>query len=425
MEELVVAGGRRLCGTVEISGSKNAVLPEIAAALMSQDGPVILKNVPQVSDVDNLLGAVRKLGCRVERSGHEVRIDPSSLNRTALAADECANMRASYYLVGSLLTAKGQAQVPVPGGCCLGGRPVDQHIKGFRTLGYDCWIEKGQINARPFTGDRGKAGVVVLDIASVGATINVLLSAVCLPGTTRIVNAAKEPHVIDLVRMLLAMGADIRGAGSSELVVNGVEQLHGCHWSVIPDQIEAATYMAAAAATAGDVTLKKVCTDDLAAVIEKLQAAGCAIECKKGELRIQAPALLQPVDLATAFYPGFPTDAQPQMAAAMLKTIPGCASVIEETIFSDRFAYTRELTKMGASLFTAGPVLVVRGGARLDGSVVYASDLRAGAALVIAGLAAGGQTVVRNIHFIRRGYEGLCEKLQALGADITLRQSAV
>lgn len=423
MEQYVIKGGKKLNGTVEIGGSKNAALPLIAAAIIS-DEPVSLTNIPNVSDTRNMLSALAKIGVTIEElevteTSISVTIDSSTLDYTRIEYENIKKIRASYYLIGALLAKKGEAEVPMPGGCYLGNRPIDQHIKGFRRLGATVTINHGYVKAK----NQHNALVgrnVFMDVISVGATINIMLAASKAKGVTTIINAAREPHVVDVANFLIEMGVDIKGAGTGRIKITGTNYLKGTTHKVIPDQIEAATFMIATAATGGDVTLINVNPSHLSSVIAKLTEAGCIITAKDDSLRINVTEKLNPVSVLTNPHPGFPTDAQPQMVAALSLANNNGASIIKENIFGNRFNYVAELSKMGANIQVLDNVAVIQGVEKLESAIVEAPDLRAGAALIIAGLAAQGTTYVRGVKFIKRGYSTIDKKFKTLGANIQL-----
>lgn len=414
LDKLVINGGKPLRGEVGISGAKNAVVAMIPAALLVE-GPCTIENVPDISDVTVLLNMLQSLGAVVTRpQPGTVTIDASNV-RTHIADPElCTKMRASYYLLGALLGRMKKACVPPPGGCNFGTRPIDQHLKGLQSLGCTAEIHRGIIEA---DGSNLHGGQVFLDVVSVGATINIMLAAVLAPGLTVMENAAKEPHVVDLANFLNSMGANIRGAGTDVIKIRGVDKLHGgVTYSIIPDQIEAGTYMFAAAATRGDVMIKNVIPKHLEAISAKFVEMGIEVWEGDEEIRVVANKPLNRVNVKTLPYPGFPTDLQPQMVA-LLTTVAG-TSIVTEGVWDSRFQYTGELEKLGADITVDGRVAVVEGGKPLSGAEVKAVDLRAGASVVVAGLAASGQTVISGLRHIDRGYEHIVEKLSAIGADI-------
>lgn len=420
MEQFVINGKAKLNGEVTIDGAKNSALPLIAASILP-DEPVTLTNVPEVSDVYNMLNALKDIGATIsEFKNNKVTIDGSTINSTEVAYENIKKIRASYYLIGALLAKFGKASVPMPGGCDLGNRPIDQHLKGFRKLGAIVKLNHGIINTIAPKGHLiGR--IIFLDIVSVGATINIMLAASKAIGTTTIINAAKEPHIVDVANLLIEMGVKVSGAGTDRIKIEGVKNLKGTTHKVIPDQIEAATFMIAAAATNGKVTLTNVEPVHLLPITSKLIETGCNISSTYNTITVEGPERLNPITLVTSPHPGYPTDAQPQMTAALCLSTSH-ASVIKETIFTGRFNYVAELVKMGADIKTFDKIAVVTGVKNLQGAIVEASDLRAGAALIIAGLMAEGTTYVRNIHFIKRGYVNIDQKLKKLGADIVLEQ---
>ena len=413
MEQFVIKGGNPIAGEVEIGGAKNAALAILAAAIMT-DETVTIDNLPDVRDINIMLDALSDIGAIVERiDRHTARINGSTIGQLSVDYEYIKKIRASYYLLGALLGKYKKAEVALPGGCVIGSRPIDLHIKGFRALGAEVDLSYGLISAKAecLTGSH-----IYMDKVSVGATINVLMAAALAEGKTVIENAAKEPHVVDVANFLNSMGANIRGAGTDVIRVVGVEKLHKTTYSVIPDQIEAGTFMCAAAATGGDVLLKNVIPKHLEATSAKLMEAGCTIEEFDDAVRIVANRKLQHTQITTLPYPGYPTDMQPQMAV-VLGMAQG-TSTVTESIFENRFKYVDELSRMGADIQVESNIAIIRGVDKYTGARVCAPDLRAGAALVIAGLAADGITIVDDIHFIQRGYEDFEKKLQALGAQI-------
>lgn len=413
MERYIVKGGHPLVGEVEISGAKNAALPILAAAIMT-DETVVIENLPDVKDINVLVEAISELGATVVREGrHRVKINGGTINSVCADNEYIKKMRASYYLLGALLGKYKKAEVSMPGGCNLGTRAIDQHIKGFKLLGANVGIEYGRIVAE---AKELRGNSVFFDTVSVGATINIMLAATLAKGTTILENVAKEPHIVDVANMLNSMGANIKGAGTDVIRVKGVEKLHGTEYSVIPDQIEAGTFMCAAAVTRGDILVKNVIPKHLEAISAKLYEIGCSVEEYDDAVRVIGNEKLSGTQIKTLPYPGFPTDMQPQMTVT-LATAGGCSTVIE-SIFDNRFKYADELTLMGANIKVEGNVAVVEGVDKLKGAQVNALDLRAGAALVLAGLGAEGFTIVEDIHFIQRGYEDFPMKLTKLGATI-------
>jgi UDP-N-acetylglucosamine 1-carboxyvinyltransferase len=413
MEQYVIKGGSPLVGEVEIGGAKNAALAILSAAIMT-DETVTIDNMPNVRDINVLLDAIEEIGARVERvDAHTVKINGSFIRDTNVDNEFIRKIRASYYLIGALLGKYKRAEVALPGGCDIGSRPIDLHLKGFRALGAQVDIKRGLVVA---TAERLIGTHIYLDKVSVGATINIMMAAVMAEGKTTVENAAKEPHVVDVANFLNSMGANIRGAGTDVIRIVGVEKLHKSEYSIIPDQIEAGTFMMAAAATKGDITVKNVIPKHLEAISAKLTEVGCEVEEFDGAVRVVASKPLHHTQVTTLPYPGFPTDMQPQMAVVL--GIAQGTSTVTESIFENRFKYVDELTRMGASIKVESSVAIITGVEKYTGARVEAPDLRAGAALVIAGLAADEITVVDDIYYIERGYENFDEKLAGLGALI-------
>ena len=417
MEQYIIKGGNPLVGEVVIGGAKNAALGILAAAIMT-DGECLIDNMPNVRDTNVLLQAMEGIGARIERKGdNEVVIsgkDIDSAGDLIVDNEYIRKIRASYYLIGALLGKYKKAQVVLPGGCDIGSRPIDQHIKGFRALGAEVKIEHGMIiaQAEQLVGSR-----IYLDVVSVGATINIMMAAALAQGNTVIENAAKEPHIVDVANFLNSMGADIRGAGTDVIRIKGVEKFHDTEYSLIPDQIEAGTFMMAAAATRGDVLIKNVIPKHLETISAKLSEIGAQIEESDDAVRVVATQRLCNTQIKTLPYPGFPTDMQPQMAITL--GLSTGTSTITESIFENRFRYVEELRRMGANIkMVEGNTAIIHGVEKYTGATVAAPDLRAGAALVIAGLAAEGYTTVTQIGYIKRGYERFDEKLRALGGLI-------
>ena len=417
MEQYIIKGGNPLVGEVVIGGAKNGALGILAAAIMT-DGECLIDNMPNVRDTNVLLQAMEGIGARIERKGdNEVVIsgkDIDSAGDLIVDNEYIRKIRASYYLIGALLGKYKKAQVVLPGGCDIGSRPIDQHIKGFRALGAEVKIEHGMIiaQAEQLVGSR-----IYLDVVSVGATINIMMAAALAQGNTVIENAAKEPHIVDVANFLNSMGADIRGAGTDVIRIKGVEKFHDTEYSVIPDQIEAGTFMMAAAATRGDVLIKNVIPKHLETISAKLSEIGAQIEESDDAVRVVATQRLCNTQIKTLPYPGFPTDMQPQMAITL--GLSTGTSTITESIFENRFRYVEELRRMGANIkMVEGNTAIIHGVEKYTGATVAAPDLRAGAALVIAGLAAEGYTTVTQIGYIKRGYERFDEKLRALGGLI-------
>ncbi len=413
MEQYVIKGGNPLVGEVEIGGAKNAALAILSAAVMT-DETVTIENVPNVRDINVLLNAIQEIGAKVERlDAHTVKINGSFIRDLNVDNEFIRKIRASYYLIGALLGKYKRAEVALPGGCDIGSRPIDLHMKGFRALGATVDIKYGLVmaSAEKLTGTH-----IYLDKVSVGATINIMMAAAMAEGKTIIENAAKEPHVVDVANFLNSMGANIRGAGTDVIRIVGVEKLHKTEYSIIPDQIEAGTFMLAAAATKGDVTVKNVIPKHLEAISAKLLEVGCEVEEFDDAVRVVASKPLRHTQVTTLPYPGFPTDMQPQMAVVL--GIAEGTSTVTESIFENRFKYVDELTRMGAIIKVESNIAIISGVDQYTGARVNAPDLRAGAALVIAGLAAEGITVVDDIYYIQRGYEEFETKLSSLGAMI-------
>ena len=409
----MIKGGNPLVGEVEIGGAKNAALAILAAAIMT-DETVTIENLPNVRDINVLLNAIEGIGARVERiNKHKVKINGAFINDLSVDYEFIKKIRASYYLLGALLGKYKKAEVALPGGCDIGSRPIDLHIKGFRALGAEVDIQHGLISAH---ADALNGTHIYLDKVSVGATINIMMAASMAEGKTIIENAAKEPHVVDVANFLNSMGANIRGAGTDVIRIVGVEKLHKTEYSIIPDQIEAGTFMFAAAATKGDVTVKNVIPKHLEATTAKLIEAGCEVEEFDDAVRVVSSKPLRHTQVTTLAYPGFPTDMQPQMAVVL--GIAQGTSTVTESIFENRFKYVDELTRMGADIKVESNIAIINGVKNYTGARVSAPDLRAGAALVIAGLSAEGITTVDDIYFIERGYEDFDKKLQSLGAQI-------
>ena len=413
MEQYIIKGGNPLVGEVEIGGAKNAALAILAAAIMS-DETVMIDNLPDVNDINVLLDAIAGIGAMVHRvDRHTVKINGKGVTSVDIEYDYIKKIRASYYLLGALLGKYKRAEVALPGGCNIGSRPIDQHLKGFRALGAEVEIEHGKIIAE---ASRLVGKHIYFDVVSVGATINVMMAAAMAEGLTILENVAKEPHVVDVANFLNSMGANIRGAGTDVIRIRGVQRLHRTEYSVIPDQIEAGTFMFAAAATQGDVTVMNVIPKHLEATTAKLLEIGCEVEEFDDAVRVVSKGRLKCTHVKTLPYPGFPTDMQPQIGV----TLALCegTSIITESIFENRFKYLDELVRMGASVKIEGNSATIEGVEKFSGARVSAPDLRAGAALCIAGLAADGITIVDDIVYIQRGYERFEEKLRSLGAVI-------
>ena len=417
MTKYIVQGGHPLFGEVEISGAKNAAVAIIPAALLV-DGVCRIENIPQISDVTLSLKILEHLGAGIRViNRHTVEIDASRIRSTRTSYELARKMRASYYLIGSLLGRFGQAEVAMPGGCNFGVRPIDQHVKGFTALGAKVMVEGGFINASTETG-RLKGANIYLDVVSVGATMNIMMAAVRAEGNTVIENAAKEPHIVDLANFLNSMGANIRGAGTDTIKIQGVDRLRGGSYAIIPDQIEAGTYMAAVAATGGQILVKNIIPKHMDCITAKLVEMGVDVEELDDAVRVRRFGPISRTNVKTMPYPGFPTDMQPQIAAVLC--LATGTSVLTEGVWDSRYRYVDEFRRMGAHIQVDGKVAVIEGVPQLTGAPVNACDLRAGAAMVIAGLAAQGITEVGDIHHIERGYEDLVGKLSGVGANIKM-----
>ncbi|MFY3386410.1 UDP-N-acetylglucosamine 1-carboxyvinyltransferase [Paracidovorax sp. MALMAid1276] len=419
MDKLLIRGGRTLQGEVLVSGAKNAALPELCAALLTAE-PVTLLNVPRLQDVSTMLKLIRNMGVAAERADDgTVRIDASALSTPEAPYELVKTMRASVLALGPLLARFGEATVSLPGGCAIGSRPVDQHIKGLQAMGAEIVVEHGYIIAKLPTGwKRLKGARITTDMVTVTGTENFLMAAALAEGETVLENAAQEPEISDLAEMLIAMGAKIEGHGTSRIRIQGVDKLRGCTHRVVADRIEAGTFLCAVAATGGDVTLRHGRADHLDAVIEKLREAGADVQAVEGGIRVQSAggATLKAQGFRTTEYPGFPTDMQAQFMA--LNCIAQGTATVTETIFENRFMHVNELVRLGARIQTDGKVAVIEGAPRLSGATVMATDLRASASLVIAGLVAEGETVVDRIYHLDRGYDCMEAKLRGMGADI-------
>lgn len=413
MEQYIIKGGNPLVGEVEIGGAKNAALGILAAAVMTEE-TVTIENLPNVRDTQVLLQAMESIGVRIDRIDvHTVKINAANVHDLIIDAGYIKKIRASYYMLGALLGRFNEAKVALPGGCPIGSRPIDQHIKGFRALGAQVKIDRGLIAANT---NRLFGSHIYMDVVSVGATINIMLAAAMAQGTTILENAAKEPHVVDVANFLNSMGANIKGAGTDVIRIRGVERLHGTTYSVIPDQIEAGTFMFAAAITKGDILIRNVIPKHLESIGAKLIEMGCEIEEFDDAVRVVAKSRLSSTHVKTLPYPGFPTDMQPQIATTL--ALSSGTSVVTESIFENRFKYVNELQRLGANIKVEGNTAIIEGVDGYCGTSVTAPDLRAGAALVLAGLAAEGFTTIEDIHYIERGYEDFPGKLSQLGANI-------
>ena len=418
MDKIVIQGGNRLTGEVTIGGAKNAVVALLPAALLARD-VVTLENVPSIRDVNIMLDVMSRLGAIIQRLDKTTyRIDTTHIGPQSVPNDIAKRLRASYYLIGAMLGAFNKADVALPGGCDFGVRPINLHIKGFKSLGADVEVANGMVKAVAKDGLIGSS--IYMDEVSVGATINVMLAAVKAKGLTIIENAAREPHIVDLANFLNRMGANVRGAGTDVIKIKGVEELHGCYYSVIPDQIEAGTYMVAAAATGGDVLIKNVTPKHLESITAKLIECGVDVIEYDDEVRVTSSGDIKPCNIKTMPHPGFPTDMQPQIVT--LLALAKGTSIVTESVWESRFRYVDELARLGANVkVEGGKMAVIQGVSGFKGACVNATDLRAGAAMVIAGLCAEGETEIEDIYHIERGYEEIVSKLRALGADIEKR----
>jgi UDP-N-acetylglucosamine 1-carboxyvinyltransferase len=412
MDKLSIEGGVRLAGETAISGAKNAALPLLCAALLTRE-PVTFSNVPRLNDIDTLLRLIAQMGVKVTRDGNTVTLDAAQLDNPLAPYEMVKTMRASILVLGPLVARCGEARVSLPGGCAIGARPVDQHIKGLQAMGAEIAVEHGYVHA---VSRRLKGARLFTDMVTVTGTENLMMAACLADGETVIENAAREPEVTDLANCLIAMGADISGVGTDVIHIRGVERLHGATHRIMPDRIETGTYLCAIAATGGEGVLTGTVATTLDAVIEKLRDSGCDIVCSPGSISIKAPARLKAVNVRTAPYPAFPTDMQAQFMA--LNAVAQGTAVIRETIFENRFMHAVELQRLGADIGIDGNTAVVKGVAQLQGATVMATDLRASASLVIAGLVAEGETVIERIYHLDRGYEHLEDKLAALGAKV-------
>ncbi len=414
MERLVINGGNLLKGTVDINGAKNAAVAILPAAIMASEGKCRIDNIPDIEDVHCLERILKSLGCEINKiDNNTLEIDSINVNNFDACTDDVRRMRASYYFIGALLSRFKKARVVLPGGCAIGVRPIDQHIKGFEALGAEVVIEHGAVNVK---AEKLTGANIFFDVVSVGATINVMIAATLAEGMTVLENVAKEPHVVDVANFLNSMGADIKGAGTDVIRIKGVEKLKGCAYSVVPDQIEAGTFMIAAAATKGDVYVRNVIPKHLESITAKLIEMGVTIEEGDDCIRVCVDKPLKGVNIKTTPYPGFPTDIQQPMST-LLSIVPG-RSLITESIWENRHKHIDELKKMGANIKVEGRVAIIDGVEKLTGAIVKATDLRAGAAMVIAGLVAEGTTEITNIEHIDRGYPHIEAKFRALGADI-------
>ncbi len=414
MSKFIVRGGNVLAGNVKVSGAKNSVLPIIAASLLGEEGVSIIRDAPPLDDVMTINKVLESLGAAVTYDREVITVDARQIASCEAPYEWVRKMRASFLVMGPLLTRMGFTRISLPGGCAIGTRPIDQHLKGFEAMGAEITLGHGFIEAK--ANGRLRGAKIYLDVASVGATENIMMAATLAEGTTIIENAAKEPEIVDLANYLNSMGAVVRGAGTGMIRIEGVEQLHGCEHTVIPDRIEAGTFMVAAAITGGNVFVEGAIADHLGPVISKLEEMGVTVEAQENGVRVIADKPLRAVDVKTLPYPGFPTDMQSQMMALLL--VSEGASVITETVFENRFMHVDQFRLMSADIKVEGRSAIVSGGSKLSGAKVCATDLRAGAALILAGLTADGTTEVSGTHHIDRGYVDLAEKLSGLGADI-------
>lgn len=413
MEKLVINGGNSLFGSIDISGAKNAAVAILPAAIMAGSGKCVIDNIPDIADINCLERIVEGLGCLVERNGNSITIDSTSISSLNACTEDVRRMRASYYLIGALLGRFKEARVDLPGGCPIGVRPIDQHIKGFEALGAEVKIEHGAVHVK---AERLKGANIFFDVVSVGATINVMLAAALAEGVTVLENPAREPHIVDVANFLNSMGANIKGAGTDTIRVTGVEELTGCNYSVIPDQIEAGTFMIATAACGGEVKINNVIPKHLESISAKLIEMGVDIVEEDDYVLVKSEKNLKGVNIKTAPYPGFPTDVQQPMSA--LLSISKGRSIINESVWESRLKHVDELKKMGANIKVEGRTAIIDGVNKLTGAIVKATDLRAGAAMVIAGLISEGATEIYSIEHIDRGYPHIENKFKALGADI-------
>jgi len=412
VDKLLIEGGVPLAGEVAISGAKNAALPLLCAALLTRE-PLTFSNVPALNDIATMLKLLKQMGVAIERRGDRVTLDASGLNNAVAPYEMVKTMRASILVLGPLLARCGEARVSLPGGCAIGARPVDQHIKGLQAMGATIGVEQGYVHA---TASRLKGARLFTDMVTVTGTENLMMAACLADGETVIENAAREPEVVDLANCLVAMGAQISGAGTDVIRIRGVDRLHGTEHRIMPDRIETGTYLCAAAATGGEIRLTGTSSSYLDAVIDKLMDAGCEIESSREAIRLKAPPRLTAVSIRTAPYPAFPTDMQAQFMA--INTVADGTAIVRETIFENRFMHAVELIRLGADIRIDGNTAAVKGVAGLDGATVMATDLRASAGLVIAGLVAKGETLIDRIYHLDRGYERLEQKLAALGARV-------
>lgn len=414
MSKFIVRGGKRLTGSVKVSGAKNSVLPIIAASLLGEEGQSVIIDAPPLDDVMTINKVLESLGAGVTYRDEVITVNAEKLTSCEAPYEWVSKMRASFLVMGPLLTRMGHTRISLPGGCAIGTRPIDQHLKGFEAMGAEISLGQGYIEAR--SQGRLRGAKIYLDVASVGATQNIMMAATLAEGVTVLENAAKEPEIVDLANFLNGMGAKVRGAGTGVIRIEGVEKLSGVKHTVIPDRVEAGTYMAAAAISGGDVYIEGAISDHLGSVIAKMEEMGVTIHPDENGVRVIADRPLKAVDVKTLPYPGFPTDMQSQMMALLLASEG--TSVVTETVFENRFMHVDEFQLMNAEIKVEGRSSIITGNAKLKGAKVTATDLRAGAALIIAGLVAEGTTEVGGVHHIDRGYVHLAEKLNGLGADI-------
>lgn len=414
MDKIVVRGGKALAGNVKLSGAKNAVLPIIAASILAEEGKCVIHDVPALDDVHTICELLKTLGHTITYDKETLTIDATSLTGVEASYELVRKMRASFLVMGPLLAREGRARVALPGGCAIGTRPIDQHLKGFEAMGAKIEIGQGFIEAK--VDGRLKGAKIYLDIASVGATENIMMAASLAQGITIIENAAEEPEIVDLANFLNGMGAKIRGAGTGSIRIEGAEKLKGCTHCVIPDRIEAGTFMVAAAITGGDVFVEGAICDHLKSITAKLREMGVEVDEQENGIHVRRSGPLKAVDVKTLPYPGFPTDMQSQMMALLLASEG--TSIVTETVFENRFMHVEEFRRMSANIKIEGRSAIVEGGLKLAGSKVCATDLRAGASLVLAGLIADGETEVGGLHHLDRGYVNFTEKLQMLGAQV-------
>lgn len=413
MDKLLITGGKNLFGNIDISGAKNAAVAILPAAVMASSGKCVIDNIPDIEDVHCLERIAKYLGCEVERENYSVTIDSTKMNKLDACTEDVRRMRASYYFLGAILGRFKEARVELPGGCPIGVRPIDQHIKGFEALGASVKIEHGAVVV---SAERLIGANIFFDVVSVGATINVMLAATLAEGTTILENVAREPHVVDVANFLNSMGANIKGAGTDVIRVVGVKELRGCNYSVIPDQIEAGTYMIAAAACGGEVRLNNVIPKHLESISAKLIEMGADITENEDSIIVKSKGRLKAANVKTLPYPGFPTDVQQPMCTIL--SVAEGRSIINESIWESRFKHVDELKKMGADIKVEGRSAIIDGVEKLTGAIVKATDLRAGAAMIIAGLIAEGTSEIHSLEHIDRGYPNIEDKFSALGADI-------